>query len=117
MKSCTFCSRELQDEAITCRHCDELLAPVDPTRYDVVLLYPGCRGFDVIVLVSGLNGRSATSSRKEVLACRSGPQIIFESLEFEYAERAWASLKRVGATVEIVESAHVDEPFGLEPLR
>ncbi len=105
MRSCNFCSRELRDEAITCRNCDELLTPRNATSYDLVLLHPGCRGFDVIAGLSELTGQSARSSRREVLACREGPRRILASLGYEDAVRAWTSLKHVGATVEIVESA------------
>ncbi len=104
MMMCTFCSGELADQAITCRYCDELFPTADPGRYDVVLLYPGCRGLDVISAVSDLTGQSAASARRRVLACRMQPQAVLASLSLEDAEHVWASLKHLGATVEIVKS-------------
>ena len=104
MKACPHCGERLGDEAITCRYCDEFIAPGESTRYDVVLLYPGCRGLDAISVVSGLTGQKASASRRVVMACRDSPQRVLAGGSVEEAQEAWTRLKRIGATSEIVEA-------------
>jgi len=104
VKACPHCGEHLGEGAITCRFCDEFIAPREPTRYDVVLLYPGCRGLDTISELSGLTGQKASASRKMVLACRFAPQHVLAGRSLHDAKEAWTRLKRIGATSEIVES-------------
>jgi hypothetical protein len=110
MKVCPHCAEQLRDEAITCRHCDEFIGPRDPTRYDVLLLYPGCRGFDTISVVSGLTGQKASASRRVVMACRDAPQRVLAGGSLEDAQEAWTRLRRIGATSEIVEAGQALRP-------
>ncbi len=101
MRACPHCEHHLADEAVTCRYCDELMTPPGEGRFDVVLLYPGCRGLEIIGAVSDLTSRSSRESRRLVLACRDAPQQVFAGASLSEAEAVWRRLKRTGATAEI----------------
>jgi hypothetical protein len=70
----------------------------------VVLVYPGCRGFDAISAVSSITGQKASVSRGMVMGCRDAPQRVLEGSSLDDAQQAWTRLKRIGATCEIVEA-------------
>ncbi len=81
----------------------EVLVP-NNARFDVFLVWPGCRGLEVIGGVCALTGESAAYSRNLVLGTRFGPKLVLEAIPAEDAERARHRLERLGATVRVVAS-------------
>lgn len=66
MKKCPFCAEEIQDEAVKCKHCSELLSPKE--KQENVVKCPGC-GKDIVPIATSVGGGSCSVGRRDKFYC------------------------------------------------
>ena len=63
MKKCPYCSEEIQDEAVKCRHCKEMLTPMATKPKNLTWLWWTLGIFFLLVLTSLISSSINTSSK------------------------------------------------------
>ena len=66
MKKCPFCAEEIQDEAVKCKHCGELLTPTKQSQDTIIC--PGC-GKQIVPVVTSVGGGSCSIGRRDKFYC------------------------------------------------
>ncbi len=66
MRKCPFCAEEIQDEAIKCKHCGELLSPKQESQDTIEC--PSC-GKQIVPIVTSVGGGTCSFGRRDKFYC------------------------------------------------